>query len=83
MSNLKNELRTLRDENQKLRNDVERTRKDYTMCKTALVEIINLSSLSPTINDIAREAILNTGTRGCPAGLEGINSIFKNTKENN
>ena len=83
MSKLKQELRNLRDENRRLRNDVERTRKDYTMCKTALVEIINLSSLSPTINDIARKAVLNTGTTGCPAGPEGVNGIFKNTKEIN
>ena len=82
MSKLKQELRTLRDENQKLRNDVERTRKDYTMCKTALVEIINLSSLAPTINDIARKAVLNTGTIGCPAGPEGVDGIIKITKEN-
>ncbi len=81
MSKLKQELRNLRDENQKLRNDVERTRKDYTMCKTALVEIINLSSLSPTINDIARKAVLSTGTTGCPAGPIGVSGLIKEELE--
>ena len=77
MSKLKNELRILRDENQKLRNDVERTRKDYAMHQNALVEIVNLSSLSPMINDIARKALASTGTRGCPAGPIGVNGLTK------
>lgn len=77
MSKLKNELRTLRDENQKLRNDVERTRKDYAMYQNALVEIVNLSSLSPMINDIARKVLDGPETRGCPAGPIGVNGLTK------
>lgn len=80
MSKLKQELRTLRDENQNLRNTLEMDRKDCDRYHNALVEIIKLSP-SPTINDIARKAILNTGTIGCPVGPEGVNGIFKNTKE--
>ena len=81
MSKLKNELRTLRDENQKLRNDVERTRKDYAMYQNALVEIVNLSSLSPMINDIARKALIDIGTTGCPAGPIGVSGLIKEELE--
>lgn len=77
MSKLKQELRNLRDENQKLRNEVERTRKDYAMYQSALVEIVNLSSLSPTINDIARKGLAGPGTKGCPAGPEGVYGLTK------
>ena len=77
MSKLKHELRILRDENQKLRNEVERIRKDYAIFHSALVEIVNLSSLSPMINDIAREALASTGTTGCPAGPIGVSGLIK------
>ena len=84
MSKLKHELRILRDENQKLRNEVEAIRKDYAIYHSALVEIVNLSSLSPMINDIARKALAGPGTTGYPAGPIGpVGSIGKNglTKE--
>ncbi|WP_195362895.1 hypothetical protein [Lactococcus lactis] len=71
------ELRILRDENRRLRNTLEMDRKDCDRYRSALVEIINLSSLSPTINDIARKAVFNTGTTGCPAGPEGVNGLTK------
>ena len=81
MSKLKHELRILRDENQKLRNEVERIRKDYAIFHSALVEIVNLSSLSPMINDIARKALASTGTTGCPAGPIGVNGLTKEELE--
>ena len=77
MSKLKHELRILRDENQKLRNEVEAIRKDYAIYHSALVEIVNLSSLSPMINDIARKALESTGTTGCPAGPIGVDGLTK------
>ncbi|MGV9046241.1 hypothetical protein ACN9S9_10980 [Lactococcus lactis] len=77
MSKLKHELRILRDENQKLRNDVEGIRKDYAIFHSALVEIVNLSSLSPMINDIARKALIDIGTKGCPAGPIGVSGLTK------
>ena len=81
MSKLKHELRILRDENQKLRNEVERIRKDYAIFHSALVEIVNLSSLSPMINDIARKALVDIGTTGCPAGPIGVNGLTKEELE--
>ena len=81
MSKLKNELRNLQDENQNLCNEIKSIREDYGLYHSSLVEIVNLSSLSPTVNDIARKALTSTGTTGCPAGPEGVNGIFKNTKE--
>ena len=44
MSKLKHELRILRDENQKLRNEVEAIRKDYAIYHSALVEIVKGTS---------------------------------------
>ena len=44
MSKLKHELRILRDENQKLRNEVEAFRKDYAIYHSALVEIVKGTS---------------------------------------
>ena len=72
MNKLKHELRILRAENQKLRNEVEMIRKHYAIHRSALVEIVNLSSLSPMINDIARKSLADTGTRGCPVGPVGV-----------
>ena len=78
MSKLKHELRILRDENQKLRNEVEAIRKDYAIYHSALVEIVNLSSLSPMINDIARKALAGPDIEGgCPAGPIGVNGLTK------
>ena len=77
MSKLKHELRILRDENQKLRNEVKRMREDYALYHSSLVEIVNLSSLSPMINDIARKALASTGTTGCPVGPIGVNGLTK------
>lgn len=71
MSKLKNEIYILRDENRRLHNSLEMNRKVCDRYYSALVEILILSSLSPVINDIARDAISNTGTNG----------IFKITKE--
>ncbi|NEX51468.1 hypothetical protein [Lactococcus lactis] len=77
MSKLKHELHILRDENQKLRNEVERVRKDYATFRSALVEIVNLSSLSPVINNIARKALFDIGTTGCSAGPIGVLGLTK------
>ena len=77
MSKLKHELRILRAENQKLRNEVEMIRKNCAIYHSALVEIVNLSSLSPMINDIARKALADTGTTGCPVGPVGKNGLTK------
>lgn len=77
MSRLKNEVRILRDENNRLRNEVKRMREDYALYHSSLVEIVNLSSLSPMINDIAREALASTGTTGCPAGPIGVSGLIK------
>ena len=81
MSKQKQELRNLRDENRRLRNTLEMDRKVCDRYNRSLVEIFILSPLSPMINDIARNAILNSGTTGCPAGPEGVDGIFKITKE--
>ena len=78
MSKLKHELRILRDENQKLRNEVEAIRKDYAIYHSALVEIVNLSSLSPMINDIARKVLAGLDIEGgCPAGPIGVSGLIK------
>ena len=78
MSNLKHELRILRDENQKLRNTLEMNQKDCDRYRSALVEIINLSSLSPMINDIARKVLAGLDIEGgCPAGPIGVSGLIK------
>jgi hypothetical protein len=77
MSKLKHELRNLRDENQKLRNTLEMDRKDCDRYRSALVEIVNLSSLSPMINDIARNTLAGPRTGGCPVGAVGKNGLTK------
>ncbi|WP_260315096.1 hypothetical protein [Lactococcus lactis] len=46
-----------------------------------MVEIVNLSSLSPMINDIARKALVDIGTTGCPAGPIGVNGLTKEELE--
>ena len=82
MSKLKHELRILRDENRKLRNTLEMNRKDCDRYRSALVEIINLSSLSPTINDIARKVLFGLDIEGvCPAGPIGVNGLTKEELE--
>ncbi|MCO0815366.1 hypothetical protein [Lactococcus lactis] len=68
MSKVEHEVGILRAENFKLRNTIEMNRKDCDRYRSALVEIVNLSSLSPMINDIARKALVDIGTTGCPAG---------------
>lgn len=84
MSKLKQELRNLRDENRRLRNTLEMDRKVCDRYHSALVEIVNLPSSSPMINDIALKVLLGLDIEGgCPAGPEGVNGIFKNTKEIN
>ncbi len=76
------ELRTLRDENRKLRNTLEMDRKDCDRYRSALVEIINLSSLSPTINDIARKVLAGLDIEGgCPVGPIGVNGLTKEELE--
>lgn len=75
MSKLKNEVRVLRDENNRLRDDIKKMREDYALYHISLAEIITLSSLSPTINDIARKALASTGTLGCPAGPIGVDGL--------
>ncbi len=77
MSRLKHEVRILREENNRLRDDIKRMREDYALYHSSLVEIVNLSSLSPTINDIARKALASTGTTGCPAGPIGVDGLTK------
>ncbi|MGX6984383.1 hypothetical protein [Lactococcus lactis] len=82
MSKLKHELRILRDENRKLRNTLEMNRKDCDRYRSALVEIINLSSLSPMINDIARKVLAGLDIEGgCPAGPIGVNGLTKEELE--
>ena len=81
MSRLKNEVRILRDENNRLRNEVKRMREDYALYHSSLVEIVNLSSLSPMINDIARKELVDIGTTGCPAGPIGVNGLTKEELE--
>lgn len=78
MSKLKNELRILRDENRRLRNTLEMDRKVCDRYRSALVEIFNLSSSSPMINDIARKVLAGLDIKGgCPAGPEGVNGLTK------
>ncbi|MCT1179090.1 hypothetical protein, partial [Lactococcus lactis] len=57
MSKLKHELHILRDENQKLRDTLEISRRQEDIYISTLVEIMNLSSLSPMINDVARKTL--------------------------
>ena len=66
MSKLEHEVGILRAENQKLRNTLEMDKKYCDRYHSALVKIINLSSLSPMINDIARKAL------ACPIGVSEL-----------
>ncbi|MDA2884611.1 MAG: hypothetical protein ACTH21_05065 [Lactococcus lactis] len=81
MSKVEHEVGILRAENFKLRNTLEMNRKDCDRYRSALVEIINLSSLSPMINDIARKVLDGPETRGCPAGPIGVNGLTKEELE--
>ena len=70
MSNIEHELSILRDENWKLRNSLEMGRKDCNRYRSALAEIMRLSSSAPMINDIARKALMGLDIEdGCPDGL--------------
>lgn len=78
MSKLKNEVRILQDENNRLRDDIERMREDYALYHISLAEIITLSSLSPMINDIARKALFGLDIEGgCPVGAVGVYGFTK------
>ena len=78
MSKVEHEVGILRVENFKLRNALEMNRKDWDRYRSALVEIINLSSLSPMINDIARKALVGLDIEGgCPVGPIGVNGLTK------
>ncbi|MCT3099986.1 hypothetical protein, partial [Lactococcus lactis] len=78
MSKVEHEVGILRAENFKLRNTLEMNRKDCDRYRSALVEIINLSSLSPTINDIARKVLSGLDIEGgCPVGPIGVNGLTK------
>lgn len=82
MSKVEHEVGILRAENFKLRNTIEMNRKDCDRYRSALVEIINLSSLSPTINDIARKVLSGLDIEGgCPAGPIGVNGLTKEELE--
>ena len=76
------ELRILRDENRKLRNSLEMGRKDEERYRSALAEIMRLSSLSPMINDIARKVLAGLDIEGgCPVGPIGVNGLTKEELE--
>ena len=77
MSELKHELSILRDENRKLRTSLEMSQKDEERYRSALVEIMRLSSSTPMIIDIARKVLFGLETRGCPAGPIGVNGLTK------
>lgn len=77
MSKLKHELRILRDENQKLRDTLEISRRQEDIYISTLVEIMNVSSLSPMINDIARKTLFGLNGKGCPAGPIGVIGLTK------
>ena len=78
MSKVEHEVGILRAENFKLRNTLEMNRKDCDRYRSALVEIINLSSLSPTINSIARKVLSGLDIEGgCPVGPIGVNGLTK------
>ncbi|MGV9033286.1 hypothetical protein ACN9S7_08600 [Lactococcus lactis] len=81
MSDLEKELRILQYEKQVLCNMFEMSQKQNDIYRSALVEIINLSSLSPMINDIARKVLDGPETRGCPAGPIGVNGLTKEELE--
>ncbi|MGY4757304.1 hypothetical protein LB438_11485 [Lactococcus lactis subsp. lactis] len=82
MSKVEHEVGILRAENFKLRNTLEMNRKDCDRYRSALVEIINLSSLSPTINDIARKVLSGLDIEGgCPVGPIGVNGLTKEELE--
>ncbi len=70
MSELNHELHILRDENRKLRTSLEMSQKDEERYRSALVEIMRLSSSAPMINDIARKVLVGLDIEeGCPVGL--------------
>ncbi len=77
MSRLKHEVRILREENNRLRDDIKEIREHCALYHISLAEIITLSSSSPMINDIARKALASTGTTGCPAGPIGVGGLTK------
>lgn len=81
MNKLKHELSIVLDENQKLRNTLEMSRKDCDRYRSALVEIINLSSLSPMINDIARKVLADPDARWRPAGPIGVSGLINEEVE--
>ncbi len=82
MSELKHELSILRDENRKLRTSLEMSQKDEERYRSALVEIMRLSSSTPMIIDIARKVLSGLDIEGgCPAGLIGVNGLTKEDYE--
>ena len=81
MSDLEKELRILQYEKQALCNMFEMSQKQNDIYHSSLVEIMNLSSSYPMINDIARKALASTGTTGCPAGPIGVNGLTKEELE--
>ena len=81
MSDLEKELRILQYEKQVLCNMFEMSQKQNDIYRSALGEIMNLSSLSPMINDIARKVLDGPETRGCPAGPIGVNGLTKEELE--
>ena len=77
MIELEKELRILQHEKQVLRNMFEMSQKQSDIYHSTLVEIMNLSSSYPEINDIARKTLFGLRERGCPAGAIGVLGLRK------
>ncbi|MDN6100843.1 MAG: hypothetical protein L0I61_00770 [Lactococcus lactis] len=78
MSELNHELHILRDENRKLRTSLEMSHKDEERYRSALVEIMRLSSSTPMIIDIARKVLFGLDIEGgCPVGAVGVYGFTK------
>lgn len=81
MSELEKKLRILQYEKQVLCNMFEMSQKQNDIYHSTLVEIMNLSSSCPMINDIARKTLFGLRDRGCPAGPIGVNGLTKEELE--
>ena len=82
ISEVNQEFHNLQDENRRLRNTLEMNRKVCDRYSGALVEIINLSSSYPMINDVALKVLLGLDIEGgCPVGAECVYGLTKEELE--
>lgn len=83
-SEVNQEFNNLQDENRRLRNTLKMNREVCDRYSNALVEIIDLSSSYPIINNIAQKVLLGLDIEGnCPVGAEGVYGLTKEEIEEN